>query len=120
MWPTGCLSRATRGDEFALWMPGVDSRVLVSVIAGIRARLRAPLDLTEYGAKHKNAVVLAAIGAACCPGEAISYDTLRQLADKRMYEDKARLNARPNRREITGRIKRKGAVDPAPQSFLPR
>jgi diguanylate cyclase (GGDEF)-like protein len=81
------------GDEFAMWMPGVLPENLENVIAGIRARLCVPVDVSDTSSDRLRIMATAAIGAACCPDEARSYEALRNLADKRMYQDKAQIRA---------------------------
>ena len=78
------------GDEFALWVPFVEQTNLAKLIAVLRERLDAPVDLSEFGTQATHVTVTAAIGAAHCPDEALTYEALRRLADERMYEDKAR------------------------------
>ncbi|MEM8539248.1 MAG: GGDEF domain-containing protein [Pseudomonadota bacterium] len=114
---TGILTARMGGDEFALWMPGVAMRGLEDVMTNLRMRMSVPLDLSEQRGQPLAVTVKASMGAACCPDEALNYTTLRRVADRRLYEDKARCDMRKSRKQAP---KRKGAVDPAPQSFLPR
>ncbi|MEO0370966.1 MAG: GGDEF domain-containing protein [Pseudomonadota bacterium] len=114
---TGILTARLGGDEFALWMPDVSPDSLQAVILVLRERLRVPVKLSEDSDHTRQVRVKASIGAACCPDEALNYTSLRYLADQRLYEDKARFGLGRLRKAAT---KRKGAVDPAPQSFLPR
>ena len=94
------------GDEFALWIPFVAQTSLCDIIAGIRDRLNAPVDLSDFSTENAQqgtteniaekttrqtqVTVTAAIGAAHCPDDALNYETMRRLADERMYEDKSR------------------------------
>ncbi|MEM6590188.1 MAG: diguanylate cyclase, partial [Pseudomonadota bacterium] len=116
---TGILTARMGGDEFALWVPGVVTDSLTSVIDCLRMRLSVPLDLSEERGQRVTVTVKASIGAVCCPDEALNYTSLRHLADQRLYEDKTKWTARRGRGGRTNAPKRKGAVDPAPQSFLP-
>lgn len=78
------------GDEFALWVPFVEHSSLAKIIDTVCSRLSDPVDISEYGAEDTQVTVTAAIGGAHCPEDACNYETLRCVADKRMYEDKAR------------------------------
>ncbi|MEL7253440.1 MAG: GGDEF domain-containing protein [Pseudomonadota bacterium] len=121
---TGILTARLGGDEFALWIPAVSPASLPPVTEGLRQRLRVPVDLSDEVDRKPEIRVKASIGAACCPDEALNYQAMRHLADQRLYEDKARFgvvaNLRSGQRSGGPGSKRKGAVDPAPQSFLPR
>lgn len=77
------------GDEFALWVPFVEQISLPKIIEGIRARLRVPVDLSDLGTGDTWVTPTAAVGAVHCPEEALNYETMRRLADRRMYRDKA-------------------------------
>lgn len=77
------------GDEFALWMPGVEPSALPNVIAGIHARLSVPADVPLGAGRVCQVTVSASVGAACCPFESRNYESLRHVADTRMYEQKA-------------------------------
>lgn len=117
---TGILTARMGGDEFALWMPGVAMGGLEDVVENLRVRISVPVDLSEEQGPRLPVTVKASFGAACCPHEALNYTTLRRIADRRLYEDKAGSDVRKGdsvRKDVS---KRKGAVDPAPQSFLPR
>lgn len=78
------------GDEFALWLPGVRPADVPNITAAIRARLALPITCASDGCNPPDITVTAAIGIACCPDDASSYDALRLTADRRMYADKAR------------------------------
>ncbi len=82
---TGIATARLGGDEFAVWMPDVAYDNLAKVTSGIRDRLHVPVAVSG---SHQVRVT-AALGAACYPREAGSYESLKVLADKRMYADKA-------------------------------
>ncbi|MET8148404.1 diguanylate cyclase [Actinoplanes sp. NPDC049668] len=63
------------GDEFAAVLGGIDADGVPVVLERVRAALR-------YGAG-------AGIGYACYPSEASTPEALRELADQRVYSDKA-------------------------------
>ncbi|MEL7012169.1 MAG: GGDEF domain-containing protein [Pseudomonadota bacterium] len=87
---TGIATARMGGDEFALWVPFVEQSSRAKIIDRVFNRLSDPVDLSEYVADDTHVTVTAAIGAAHCPVDACNYETLRRVADKRMYEDKAR------------------------------
>ncbi len=77
------------GDEFALWMPGVEASALPEVLASVRARVGLPQLLLCADGRTRITRMSASIGTACCPEEADNYDALRRLSDNRMYSEKA-------------------------------
>lgn len=91
---TGILTARIGGDEFALWVPGVEKDRLDDVVDRLRMRVSVPLDLSEQHGSPFSIKVKASIGTACCPHEALNYTTLRRVADRRLYEDKARCDLR--------------------------
>lgn len=75
------------GDEFAVWLPGVRENTLHDVMTGLRARVNVELD-PEPDTGMGPIRITASLGGACCPSEAQDFDTLKRLADMRMYRDK--------------------------------
>ena len=86
----GIATGRVGGDEFALWLPGVDASALPEVVADIRARAELPLELLCADGVKRTARICLAMGTAFYPDEAKCYDTLKQLSDRRMYSDKGR------------------------------
>jgi diguanylate cyclase (GGDEF)-like protein len=70
------------GDEFAMILPGTDPDGVPVLIDRIRAGAEFATPTPEFS-----------YGVAVCPDEADSFDTLFQLADERLYEDKQRRKA---------------------------
>ena len=70
------------GDEFAMILPGTDADSVPILIDRIRnaAGFSTPTPQFSYG-------------IAMCPDEAADFDTLFQLADERLYEDKQQRKA---------------------------
>lgn len=85
---TNVMTARMGGDEFALWMSGIEPETLRGAVETVHARLRKPVDLSKYDMGRRRITVSAAIGAVCYPKEAANYEAMRHLADKRMYKDK--------------------------------
>ncbi|MFI5493632.1 diguanylate cyclase [Actinoplanes sp. NPDC051859] len=85
------------GDEFAAVLSGVDAAGAEVVVS----RLYAALDGTAA----------ASIGFACYPAEASTVEELKQLADERVYQDKARRSREVPAAEA---VTRALSVGPAP------
>ena len=78
------------GDEFALVIsPVVDRAAAAGVVRKLRAALREPF--THAGATYS---VGASVGLALFPDDSESTGTLREIADKAMYEEKRANKAR--------------------------
>lgn len=77
------------GDEFGLWLRGVDADSLPDRLTDLRAALAQPIT---WESQPGVTVLLphggAAIGAACCPMDGRRYKDLLAAADHRMYADK--------------------------------
>jgi diguanylate cyclase (GGDEF)-like protein len=67
------------GDEFAMILPGTDLEGVPTLIDRIRSAPGLATPTPEFS-----------YGIAVCPGEAVDFDTLFQLADERLYQDKER------------------------------
>ena len=78
------VAARTGGDEFALILPGGDGDVVAPLIERLRDGVRS-LD--------RDLPVDFSVGLASCPGDADTVEALTALADKRLYEDKARRRA---------------------------
>ncbi len=67
------------GDEFAMILPGTDPEGVPVLIERIRSAAGFTTPTPEFS-----------YGMAVCPAEATEFDTLFQLADGRLYDDKQR------------------------------
>ncbi|MEQ9258328.1 MAG: GGDEF domain-containing protein [Roseovarius sp.] len=76
------------GDEFALWMPDLSPGAGPQMVLGLRARVGLPYQIADGKGRTAELRLGVAIGVAFTPREADSYEALRRLADKRMYDDK--------------------------------
>lgn len=72
------------GDEFVVVVEGADPVLLRQLLMRLRQRIATPVMI---GTLTLN--VSASIGCACYPGEAGNAAELLELADQRMYQDKA-------------------------------
>jgi diguanylate cyclase (GGDEF)-like protein len=70
------------GDEFAMILPGTDPEGVPTLIERIRSAAGFTTPTPEFS-----------YGIAVCPNDADQFDTLFQLADERLYEDKERRKA---------------------------
>lgn len=71
------------GDEFAMILPGTDPGGIPALIDRVRNAAGFTTPAPEFS-----------YGIAVCPNEADEFDSLFQLADERLYEDKTRRKAR--------------------------
>lgn len=72
------------GDEFLVVVPEIDDEVnLLKVIARLRSHLTFKIEVGGY-----NITVTASIGSSIYKGDGCDFDTLFQIADRHMYEEK--------------------------------
>lgn len=79
------------GDEFGICLTDCPSEEIENVADRIRKSMsrRIPVKSAEVGGAARIISVSAAMGTAIFPLESSDYEELIQLADQRMYEDKA-------------------------------
>lgn len=72
------------GDEFVVVVEEAGQSRIDELVDRLRQRIESPMEVEGTGLS-----VMASIGAARYPEEAASRETLLELADQRMYQDKA-------------------------------
>ena len=87
---SGDLAGRIGGDEFAILLPDCPATELSKVVARLRKAMSRRIPVNR-GAEQPALLlsVEAAVGTAVCPDEGTVFDSLMQLADARMYADKA-------------------------------
>lgn len=86
--PSKIVTARIGGDEFALWMPGLSPNAASQMVTGLRARVAQPCHFDDGTGRMTEVRLRAAVGMAFSPREVRSFNALRRLADKRMYDDK--------------------------------
>ena len=89
---TAEIMTAARVSDFTYRYGGEEFVVIADGIAGddalaLAERIRR--KIAGMPAENQEARLTTSIGAACCPRDAADYDTLFEIADKRLYDAKA-------------------------------
>lgn len=85
----GDVSARLGGDEFGLWCRDATYADALRVIDRLRSALAPTISFKRNGELPLEVTVGASIGYACYPDDGTEFAELKDVADRRMYADKA-------------------------------